>query len=260
MQFLLRLPVPVSIIIVLAVSIGLSVLGLRFVRKRYPQEALKENHEVAGFVYNAFMLIYAVLVAFVVYVTWSNYDETKKNAEMEANLIVDVFSDAQGLPDTMRVNSRSAFSEYVRLIIDEEWSAMERGTFSPDAGNAFRKIWGIYFNTDVSKIINQEAYKESLNRLNKLGEYRRMRIIASKSHMPGLIWLVLIVCAVTSVGYTYFFGTKNLRAQYVMTSVLALINGLILYLIFVLDHPFNGNTKITGTVFIEIQRLIDHVM
>lgn len=260
MQFLLRLPVPVSIIIVLAVSIGLSVLGLRFVRKRYPQEALKENHEVAGFVYNAFMLIYAVLVAFVVYVTWTNYDETKKNAEMEANLIVDVFSDAQGLPDTMQVKARNAFSEYMRLIVDEEWSAMERGTFSPNARDAFRKIWHIYFNTDVNKITNQEAYKESLSRLNKLGEYRRMRIIAGKSHMPGLIWLVLIICAVASVGYTFFFGTKNLKAQYVMTSVLALINGLILYLIFVLDHPFNGNTKITSTIFVEVQKLIEQAM
>jgi len=146
------------------------------------------------------------------------------------------------------------------LIVDEEWSAMERGTFSPNARDAFRKIWHIYFNTDVNKITNQEAYKESLSRLNKLGEYRRMRIIAGKSHMPGLIWLVLIICAVASVGYTFFFGTKNLKAQYVMTSVLALINGLILYLIFVLDHPFNGNTKITSTIFVEVQKLIEQAM
>jgi hypothetical protein len=137
---------------------------------------------------------------------------------------------------------------------------MERGSFSPNAGDAFRKIWNIYFNADVSKIVNQEAYKESLSRLNKLGEYRRMRIIAGRSRMPGLIWLVLIICAVSSVGYTFFFGTKNLRAQYVMTSVLALINGLILYIIFVLDHPFSGNTKITSSVFIAVQRLIEQVM
>lgn len=260
MQFLLHLPVLVSIIIVLAVSIGLSVLGLRFVRKRYPQEVLKENHEVAGFVYNAFMLIYAVLVAFVVYVTWTNYDGTKKNAEMEANLIVDVLEDSKGLPETMQVNARNTILEYVKLIVVKDWSAMEHGQFSPEARDAFRKIWGVYFNTDVSKITNLEAYKVSLSRLNKLGEYRRMRIIASRSHIPGLIWLVLIICAFASVSYTFFFGTKNLKAQYVMTSVLALINGLILYLIYVLDHPFRGNTKISSSVFITVQRLIEQVM
>ena len=71
---------------------------------------------------------------------------------------------------------------------------------------------------------------------------------------------MLIICGVASVGYTYFFGTKNLRAQYIMTSVLALINGLILYLIFVLDQPFNGSTKVTSSIFIEVQRLIEQVM
>jgi hypothetical protein len=41
-------------------------------------------------------LIYAVLIAFVVFVTWSSYDTTKKNIEIEAAKIEALFRDAGG--------------------------------------------------------------------------------------------------------------------------------------------------------------------
>lgn len=260
MQFLLRLPVLVSVIIISAVSVGISVIGLKLVRRRFSHEALKENHEVAGFIYNAFMLIYAVLVAFVVFVSWTDYSDSKKNVEMEANLIVDVFSDSRGLPDTMRAQVRTAVSEYVRLVINEEWKEMEYGRFSPAAREQLGKLWNIYFTADGSLLPNQAAYAESLSRLNDLGEYRRMRIFSSRDQIPGLIWVVLVICASCSVVYTFFFGVKNIKAQYVMTSVLALINALILYLIFVLDHPFKGAAKVTSSTFMAVERLLQQML
>lgn len=260
MQFLLHFPVLVSVIIISAVSVGISVMGLNLVRRRYSHETLKENHEVAGFIYNAFMLIYAVLVAFVVFVSWTDYSESKRNVEMEANLIVDVFSDSRGLPDTMRTAVRTAIAEYVRLVINEEWKEMEHGRFSHAAREKLAKLWDIYFTSDMNLLPNQAAYEESLSRLNDLGEYRRMRIFSSRDQVPGLIWLVLIICALCSVTYTFFFGVKNLKAQYIMTSVLALINALILYLIFVLDHPFKGTGKISSGTFMSVERLIQQMM
>jgi len=256
MQFLLHLPVLVSVILISAVSVAISVAGLKIVRRRFSHEELKENHEVAGFIYNAFMLIYAVLVAFVVFVSWTDFSESKKNVEMEANLLVDIYSDSRGLPDTMRTEVRTAITEYVRLVINEEWKEMECGRFSQPAREQLAKLWNIYFTADVNSLPNQAAYAESLSRLNDLGEYRRMRIFSSRDRIPGLIWLVLVICATCSVVYTFFFGVKSLRAQYIMTSVLALINSLILYLIFVLDHPFKGSAKISTGVFMAVERLL----
>ena len=260
MQFLLNLPVLVTVVIISVVSVGISVIGLKLVRRRFSHEALKENHEVAGFIYNAFMLIYAVLVAFVVFVSWTDYSDSKKNVEMEANLIVDVYADARGLPDTMRAQVRAAVSEYIRLVINEEWKEMEYGRFSPAAREQLAKLWSIYFTADMRMLPNQAAYAESLKRLNNLGEYRRMRIFSSRDQIPGLIWVVLVICASCSVVYTFFFGVKDIKAQYVMTSVLALINALILYLIFVLDHPFKGAAKVTSGTFMAVERLLQQMM
>ncbi len=260
MQFLLHLPVIVSVIIVSAFCVGLSVFGLKIVRRRFSHETLKENHEVAGFIYNAFMLIYAVLVAFVVFVSWTDYSESKKNVEMEANLLIDIYADARGLPDTMRSGVRGAIEEYVRLVINEEWDEMESGGYSQVAREQLAKLWYIYFTADAGILPNQAAYEESLSRLNDLGEYRRTRLFQSRDRIPGLIWFVLVICAACSVSYTFFFGVRNLKAQYIMTSVLALINSLILYLIFVLDHPFQGSAKISSGAFMSVERLLHQMM
>ena len=69
MQFLLNLPAGISFLIVSVVTTAAALAGLRFVRARYSTELLKENHEVAVIIFNAFGFLYAVVVAFVVFVT-----------------------------------------------------------------------------------------------------------------------------------------------------------------------------------------------
>ena len=69
MQFLLNLPAGISFLIVSVVTTPAALAGLRFVRAKYSTEVLKENHEVEAIIFNAFGFLYAVVVAFVVFVT-----------------------------------------------------------------------------------------------------------------------------------------------------------------------------------------------
>ena len=92
MQFLLNLPSAISFLIVSVISTAVALAGLRFVRKKYSTEALQQNHEVAAIIFNAFGLLYGVVVAFVVFVTWSGYDDATKNLQMEANEVDDIFT------------------------------------------------------------------------------------------------------------------------------------------------------------------------
>ncbi len=260
MSFLLELPAWVSFSLVILISVTVSIIGLKLVRRKIPHESLRENHEVAGFIFNAFGLIYAVLIAFVVYVSWSDYTDSKRNTEIEANLAADLFLDAHGLPDTLKAKVRTAIIEYTTEVINNEWDEMKNGNASISAREQIEKLWHVYLDLDVKLLPNVPIYEESLRRLNDLGEYRRLRIISSNDFIPGVIWFVLITCAMVSVGYTFFFGAKNIRAQYVMTTVLALINALILLLIYILDHPFQGSNRVESFAFQHILNFMQHLM
>src|SRR6266571_6937554 len=99
MQSLLNLPPPISFFIVSAITTSFALFGVHLVRRKYSAEVLKENHEVAAMIFNAFGLFYGVMVAFVVFVTWGGYDDATKNLQMEASEALDIFNSARGFPE-----------------------------------------------------------------------------------------------------------------------------------------------------------------
>ncbi|MCX6165880.1 MAG: DUF4239 domain-containing protein, partial [Ignavibacteriae bacterium] len=113
----------------------------------------------------------------------------------------------------------------------------------------FGKLNKIYICLEISKMPNNNALMESLKNLNELGEYRRLRLLKSRENIPNIIWMVLVICSIVVIVFTFFFGTKNLRYQYFMTAILILVSVLVLYLIYVLDHPFIGLYRITTDTF-----------
>src|SRR5712675_2751215 len=102
MRFLLQLTPPVSFFIVSAITTFLSLAGLYLVRRKYSAEVLRENHEVAAIIFNAFGLFYGVMVAFVVFVTWSGYSDATKSLQMEANEVDDIFHSTDAFPEPER--------------------------------------------------------------------------------------------------------------------------------------------------------------
>src|SRR6266436_9166129 len=113
MQSLLNLPPPISFFIVSAITTSFALFGLHLVQKKYSADVLKENHEVAAIIFNAFGLFYGVLLAFVVFVTWSGYDDATKNLQLEANEVADIFHITKVFPDPAGPMIRQTLLDYV---------------------------------------------------------------------------------------------------------------------------------------------------
>jgi amino acid transporter len=252
MQFLLNWPVPISFLTVSVVMTALALAGLQLVRKKYPAEVLKENHEVAAIIFNAFGLFYGVMVAFVVFVTWSGYDEATKNLEMEANEVADIFHSTEVYPEPARKMIKQALMDYVTSVYYDELNRMSQGEVSLHARGPLHRLMTVFYQTDERSIPNRELYGETLKRLNDLAQYRRLRIFAGNNTVPSAVWFVLLVGGVFAVSYTCFFGMKNIRAQYLITTTLTVTITLILFLIYVLDHPFTGTSKVSAQPLKEV--------
>jgi hypothetical protein len=212
---------------------------------KYPAEVLKENHEVAAIIFNAFGLFYGVLVAFVVFVTWGGYDEATKNLQMESSEVLDLFHIAEAFPDSYKNTVQQGVRDYVSAVYNDEVPKMAVGDISLYTGGAHATLRVLFSQVDANSIPNRELYGESLRCLNNLAQYRRMRIFAGNDTVPPVIWLVLLVGGVFAVSYTFFFGMKNIRAQYLITTTLTATVTSILFLVYVLDHPFTGTSRVS---------------
>jgi Na+/proline symporter len=245
MLFLLNLPPPVSFSIVCGITTFSALAGLHLVRKKYSAEVLKENHEVAAIIFNAFGLFYGVMVAFVVFVTWSGYDEARKDLQLEASEALDIFHSAEAFPEPANKIIRQGVREYVASVYNDEVQKLSQGDISLYSGGAHAELRTLFNQMDATSIPNRELYAESLRCLNNLAQYRRMRIFAGNDTVPPVIWLVLLVGGVFAVSYTFFFGMKNIKAQYLITTTLTVTVTSILFLIYVLDHPFTGTSRVS---------------
>jgi Na+/proline symporter len=245
MQFILNWPPAISFVVVSVITTSVALAGLRFVRKKYPAEVLKENHEVAAIIFNAFGLLYGVVVAFVVFVTWSGYDEATKNLQMEVNETIDIFHSAKAFPEPVRTTIRQGLMDYAASVYNDELKRMSAGEINLYSRNPLRNLINLFNTMDEKSAPNRQLYAESLRRLNNLAEYRRLRVFAGNNTIPSVIWLVLLIGGLITVSYTYFLGVKNIRAQYLMTAALTVTITLILVLIYILDHPFTGPSSVS---------------
>jgi hypothetical protein len=88
---------------------------------------------------------------------------------------------------------------------------MERGGESESARKA---LDGVY--TALLPIVQGQSSAlttEILHQLDIVTQERRARIVAAEGTVPGVLWPVLFWGAALTIGFTYFFGTQNLRAQ-----------------------------------------------
>lgn len=246
----LNLPTFAMCFIAMLLSASLSVLALMFVRKKLNWESFRDNHEVGGFLFNALGLLYAVLIAFVVYATWGDYDAAQIYCDREANLMQDLYLNTSALPESYRTPVKEKVLEYLAQVVNEDWPLLSVDQPNPASKRTLIELWKIYMSIDNIENEKQKIFfDESISRLNEVSDFRRMRILSSQNHIPVVIWTALIIGALTSVGFSLFFGTKNLTVQATMTSLFAMTNSVLLVLILALDHPFTGDIKIKSLPF-----------
>src|SRR6266446_450475 len=168
MEFLLNLPPPISFFIVSAITTLFALVGLYLVRRKYSAEVLKENHEVAAIIFNAFGIFYGVLVAFVVFVTWGGYDDSTKNLQLEASEALDIFHNAEAFPDPANKVIQQGLRDYMASVYNDEVPRMSEGDISLYTGGAHATLRILFAQVDATSIPNRELYGESLRCLNNL--------------------------------------------------------------------------------------------
>jgi hypothetical protein len=58
---------------------------------------------------------------------------------------------------------------------------------------------------------------------------------------------------VLTIAFALFFGTENLRAQVLMTGMLALVIAMSLFAVISFDHPFTGSVRVTPEALEAVQ-------
>ena len=234
--------------IIVGLGTALSMLGPGIVRHYVTLERLTANNDIAGFKFATVGVLYAVLLAFAIIVVWQKFNDAETNVVQEAGAATTIYRLSQGIGEKPGVDIRGAVTNYLKVAIADDWPAMERGaTGSRAARQALNAIYATLLASDVAQRAGNPVMSEILYQLDQMTQARRARLIAAEGAVPNLIWLVLFGGAVVTVVFTFFFGTRNLRAQTLMTGLLALLIFSELLIVVAIDRPFTGTVKVEPT-------------
>jgi Protein of unknown function (DUF4239) len=238
-------------------AMALAVGGMFLVRRKAEREWLERHHEVAGYFLSTLGSLYAVLLAFAIFVVWIDFKEASSNVELEANQVADMFRMSKPLPEPLGSNARNALIQYSRSILEDEFPAMAEGRDSPRTSLLLQSLWNVYRNAKPNDGNSKFYYEESVKRLTEVGNYRHLRLFKSNGTVPAILWYLLDLGAVVLVALTYFFGLENIRSQMLMTAALAGVLASSLFVIYELNRPFAGVARIsTDSIRMQLQRLV----
>jgi hypothetical protein len=234
-----------------------ALAGLELVQRLVPATSRQPHNDVAGFIYAALGVIYAVLLALVVIAVWEEYRAASETVEQEANALAEIFWLGHRLPEPEGSHIQELARSYAQDVIDEEWPLMEQGQAplmtqtqgTPAGWTLIDEIRASLQEFKPHTPADEQLYAEGLDQVQRLGDARRMRLVAAEEGIPAVLWSVLIFGGVAAVSFTYLFGLENTWAHRLMVLTLAAVIGLVLFTIGALEHPFSGGARIGTEAF-----------
>ena len=243
--------VPLWITAVL-LTIGAAVysIGLMLVtRTFYGVDRLSLNNEVAGFKFAVIGVFYAVMLAFIVIAVWEDFRKTEAAVRDEAKAVVDLHRVTFALPVAGGTEIRKHLIAYTNDVRDYEWSTMAVGEPSDAVAKDLDRLSRAIFDISPQSWQELALYQDALRLLAVTTDNRNERLDSSGGSMPGILWFVLIVGGLITLGYPAFFGSTNLVAQVLMTAALAELVALAMLLGLAFDYPFTGEVHISAYPF-----------
>ena len=235
----------------------LALAGLEVVQRLVPATSRQRHNDVAGFIYAALGVIYAVLIALVVIAVWEEYDAASVTVEQEANALAEIFWLGNRLPEPEGSHIQELARSYAEEVSHKEWPLMEQGQAplmtqmeqTPTGWTLIDEIRASLQEVQPRTQADEQLYAEGLDQIQRLADARRMRLVAAEEGVPAVLWSVLIFGGVAAIGFTYLFGLANTWAHRLMVLTLAAVIGLVLFTIGAMEHPFSGGARIGAGTF-----------
>lgn len=253
------LPVWLAGVIVIGGFVGATMLIGAAIHRLAGREVRRRHNDLAGFILAVVGVIYAVLLAFVAVGVWERFDQAEVRVSAEASSLSLVYRDAGDFPQSKAL--RAALRGYIHLVIDREWPAMQEGRESLRAERATFRIDALLRTIPVRTLAQANVQARMLQAFDRSLMERSARLSIGLSGINQLLWMVIVVGGFITVGFTYLFGFEEFRLEIMMNGTLALLIGLVLFLMISLDFPFRGGITVEPTSFekaLAVFRAIGH--
>jgi len=236
-------------VIVVATTV-VSCLGLLLFQRLVPASARRIDNDVVAGTMAIIGVAYAVLIAFIAVATWQAYTDADKSTDVEASRVANLYRDVEGLPADKVDAIREHVKSYVDKVIHVEWPAQQHGQISRAGREDIEAIHKIIVSFIPENPRETVIQAEFLRVVNELYTARRTRQLGAQGEIPAVIWGIILIGSLITVGYTYLFVVDNRPLHMTMTGLVAASMALVIVLVIALDRPFRGELCVSTEAYV----------
>ncbi|NJN46729.1 MAG: DUF4239 domain-containing protein, partial [Candidatus Competibacteraceae bacterium] len=182
------LPQWLALSLIVVVFVAFSIAGFLIVHRFIPVAVRQIHNDIAGFVFATLGVTYGVLLGFVVFVVWGQYDEAKTNMQNESSFMLVLHKNIKVYPDKQASEQMTqGLVTFIRQAIEERSAAIVEGP-SGRASQTMDQLLALVDNLVPSSGHEQILYYQILEHLNNLIKLRSLRLDALREHSPSIVW------------------------------------------------------------------------
>jgi hypothetical protein len=242
--------------VVIVVALFIAVASVFLANRKLTQAGPDHNSTLSPFI-TVVGLVYGALLGFTVVVAWEQFHSAEVNVANEASTLTTMYRQTVAMPQPEQTQLRGLLRKYAEAVKGPEWGKQDIGDTADAARAAITQMYRVVGN-EQSSVASSAIGHEFLSQLTVLASDRNTRILDAEPAIPPLLWCSLIFGALVLITLTGFVRFKNNPVHMLLSSAVAVLFGLLLYLIFVLDHPF-GELGVTSKPFGHAESVFDAI-
>lgn len=194
-------------------------------------------------------LVYGALLGFTIVIAWEQFSSAATNVSNEASTLTTMYRQTVGMPAPEQADMRQLLRNYAKAVEGPGWqNAISDRSGTEGARDSLSDMYRV-LGSEQSRVASSPISQKFLDQLTTLASQRNQRILDSKPRIPGLLWTGLIFGGVVLLALGGFMRLGSLRGHFVLLSAVALLLGLLLFVVYWLDHPFGNQLGVTAEPF-----------
>ena len=235
-----------SSIAVVAIALALSCVSLT--DRLMPGVGAEHNSKISPYL-SVIGIVYGALLGFTVVVSWQQFSAAKAIVVTEATSLTTLYRQTTAMPEPERSQMRALLRTYTTAE-DAEWDQQHSNSPHPTLIQMYRLV-----GDQPPGVASNPINGAFLSELTELASHRTMRRIETQPHIPPPLWAGLIAGAIVLTTLTSILRMGSKAAHAALTSTIAMLLGLLLWIVFTLDHP--SASEVTSASFQHALKVFD---
>ncbi len=225
----------------LVVAVGGQIATRSLVRRWF---AGRDYNETVGHYISAFGVLYGITLGLISVAAWENFGDVESKVSAEAAAIASLYRNVDSYPEPKRTELTGMLRDYTRQVIDVAWPEMQRGIV-PSGSHVFvRKLQKALTAFEPATDAQITLHRESLYRFASMLEARRLRLDCVAWRLPTILWVVVLAGSLMSFMLTWLIVAESPLLHDVLTGIMAILLGLLIFFLATLDLPFEGSHSV----------------